>query len=54
LRAFSGADVWAVLDSHGINEFRHPGSDILMRQKRESNPLTIPFPDAKELYSGTE
>jgi predicted RNA binding protein YcfA (HicA-like mRNA interferase family) len=53
LRVFSGAELCAVLSSHGFSEVRRRGSHVVMQKRTEDSTITVPVPDHKELRVGT-
>ncbi|HXI12414.1 MAG TPA: type II toxin-antitoxin system HicA family toxin [Thermoanaerobaculia bacterium] len=53
LRVLSGAEVCAILSSHGFVVSRRRGSHIVMQRRVADSTITVPVPDHRELRIGT-
>jgi predicted RNA binding protein YcfA (HicA-like mRNA interferase family) len=53
LAVLSGAEVCAILASHGFIEVRRRGSHIVIQLRMSGTTITVPVPDHDELKRGT-
>ena len=53
MRVLSGAEVCAILATHGFVEVRRRSSHIIMQRQEQGRTTTVPVPDHKELRIGT-
>ena len=53
LRVFSGAELCALLSSHGFSKVRSRGSHVVMQKRTNDSTITVPVPDHKEIRIGT-
>ena len=53
LKVFSGKEICDILASEGFIEIRRRGSHIIMQKKLDSDTITVPVPNHKEIKIGT-
>ena len=53
LRVLSGREVCTILERHGFAEVRRRGSHVVMQRRTETETITAPVPDHRELATGT-
>lgn len=53
LRVLSGREACRILQEHGFLEVRRRGSHIVMQRRTDTDSVTVPVPDHRELAIGT-
>jgi predicted RNA binding protein YcfA (HicA-like mRNA interferase family) len=53
LRVLSGREACRILQDHGFLEVRRRGSHIVMQRRTDTDSVTVPVPDHRELAIGT-
>ena len=53
LRVFSGAELRALLESHGFVYVRQKGSHMILQRRIDDRTYTVPVPDHKTVKIGT-
>jgi len=53
LGVFSGAEICAILQSHGFELVRQRGSHLMMQRRVGESTTTVPVPNHREIKIGT-